>query len=406
MKKFRNYYLRAKLHKPLEMKKREFAFISMDKGIMFRHMKFQDVGSLRRYILRNVPSHVYYSSAFYDFPDAPKMEQKVWKGAELIFDVDSDHLDLECQAKHDFWLCENCGYMSMRKMESCPKCGSTKIKAYKWVCDNCIEKAKNEVEKLVFDFLINDFGINEDSISVKFSGHRGFHVRVMDERLYGMDQHARREIVGYVTGLDIDPSIHGINEDLFRGEHGLRPPSIKDPGWRGRIVRYLIRLLDDIDENSRIEGLKRSQVLKICENRESIKKSLSSSNPNYRIVKGLGAKSWMSLTLEAVKRYGVKIDAPVTADIKRLIRMPGTIHGKTGLIVKEVDVESIESFDPFVDAVAFRGKKQKSIRIDVYTPKFRILDEVYGPYKPGDVVEVPEGAAIFLVSKGRGTVLR
>ncbi|MHA1860514.1 MAG: DNA primase small subunit domain-containing protein [Candidatus Asgardarchaeia archaeon] len=406
MRKFRDYYLRAKLHEPLEMERREFAFIPMDKGIMFRHMKFQDVESLRRYIVRSVPSHVYYSSAFYDFPDAPKMEQKVWRGAELIFDVDSDHLDLKCQAEHDFWLCENCGYTSRRKMESCPKCSSTKVRTYKWICDNCIEKAKNEVEKLVFDFLINDFGIDEDSILVKFSGHRGFHVHVMDGRLYGMSQYARREIVGYVTGLDIDPSIHGINEDLFKGGYGLKPPSIKDPGWRGRIVRYIIRLLDDIDENSRIEGLKRSQILKICENKESIKKSLSSSNPNYRIVKGLGAKSWMSLALEAVKRYGVKIDAPVTADIKRLIRMPGTIHGKTGLIVKDVDVNSLESFDPFRDAVAFKGNEQKSIRIDVYTPKFRILDEVYGPYKPGDVVEVPEGAAIFLVSKGRGTVLR
>ncbi|MHA1506874.1 MAG: DNA primase small subunit domain-containing protein [Candidatus Asgardarchaeia archaeon] len=406
MRKFRDYYLRAKLYKPPEMERREFAFIHMDKGIMLRHMKFQNLKELKGYIIRNIPSHVYYSSAIYEFPDAPKMEQKIWKGAELIFDVDSDHLDLKCQIEHDFWLCESCGYLNRENMENCPRCGGTKIKAYKWVCDNCIEKAKKEVEKLVFDFLINDFGIDEDAISVKFSGHRGFHVHVMDEKLYEMDQYARREIVGYVTGLDLDPSSHGINEDLFKEGYSLKPPSITDPGWRGRIVRYIIRLLDEIDENSRIEGLRKDQILKICKNKEAIKKGLSSPNPNYRIVKGLGAKSWKSLALEAVRRYGVKIDAPVTADIKRLIRMPETIHGKTGLIVKDIDVDSIESFDPFRDAVAFKGNEHKSIRIDVYTPKFRILDEVYGPYKPGDVVEVPEGVAVFLVSKGRGTVLR
>ena len=39
-----------------------------------------------------VPSHIYYSSAYYQTPGAPTMDTKKSTGADLIFDLDADHL--------------------------------------------------------------------------------------------------------------------------------------------------------------------------------------------------------------------------------------------------------------------------------------------------------------------------
>jgi DNA primase small subunit len=46
-------------------------------------------------------------------------------------------------------------------------------------------------------------------------------------------------------------------------------------------------------------------------------------------------------------------DEPVTTDIKRLIRCPGSLHGKTGLKVIEIEKDEtrIDEFDPLRDAV-------------------------------------------------------
>ena len=44
-------------------------------------------------------------------------------------------------------------------------------------------------------------------------------------------------------------------------------------------------------------------------------------------------------------------DEPVTSDIRRLIRLPSSLHGKTGFVVVPLSRERLDSFDPFDDAV-------------------------------------------------------
>src|SRR2546427_87125 len=44
-------------------------------------------------------------------------------------------------------------------------------------------------------------------------------------------------------------------------------------------------------------------------------------------------------------------DEPVTSDIKRLIRMPHTLHGKTGLAVVPMNRAALDGFVPLRDAV-------------------------------------------------------
>src|SRR5437667_6024586 len=89
---FRRYYEQTKPILPDRFGRREFGFMFWTPGIVSRHKGFGSIEDLRGYLSENVPAHAYYSSAYYDNPDAPTMEKKGWLGADLIFDLDADHL--------------------------------------------------------------------------------------------------------------------------------------------------------------------------------------------------------------------------------------------------------------------------------------------------------------------------
>jgi len=48
------------------------------------------------------------------------------------------------------------------------------------------------------------------------------------------------------------------------------------------------------------------------------------------------------------------IDEPVTTDTRRLIRLPRTLHGGSGLVVTPIDRDDLDAFDPLRDAVPDR----------------------------------------------------
>ena len=73
------------------------------------------------------------------------------------------------------------------------------------------------------------------------------------------------------------------------------------------------------------------------------------------------------------------IDTVVTTDIHRLIRMNGTLHGKTGLKKSGVSSGKPVDFDPFTEAVAFKKGTAKVLVSDA--PEFRLGGETLGPYK-------------------------
>jgi DNA primase small subunit len=97
-----------------------------------------------------------------------------------------------------------------------------------------------------------------------------------------------------------------------------------------------------------------------------------------------------------------KIDTVVTTDIHRLIRLAGTLHGKTGLRKVEFPVKCLEDFDPFKEAVAFKEGVVKVFVSDA--PEFRLGGNVFGPYK-SQTVELPTAAAVLLICRGRAKVV-
>ena len=95
-------------------------------------------------------------------------------------------------------------------------------------------------------------------------------------------------------------------------------------------------------------------------------------------------------------------DEPVTSDIKRLIRMPHTLHGKTGLAVIPMGRDTIEDFVPLRDAVP-RTWTEEPVRVQLRTGiSIAIRDETFN-LKEG-VNQVPEYLAVFLACRGMASL--
>ncbi|MFQ6086242.1 MAG: hypothetical protein ACE5OY_08305, partial [Candidatus Bathyarchaeia archaeon] len=83
------------------------------------------------------------------------------------------------------------------------------------------------------------------------------------------------------------------------------------------------------------------------------------------------------------------------------IRMPTTLHGKTGLKVVEIAPNRLEGFNPLIEGVAFsRGSLSVLVR---KSPRFMIGGEELGPYR-NQKVELPLAAAILLLCKNLAEV--
>jgi DNA primase small subunit len=120
-------------------------FDALPKIVMYRHKSFHSRPEALEYLRSMAPAHAFFSVAYYERPDAGTMADKHWTGADLIFDLDADHLP------------------------DVPK-------SYPAMLAN----VKYETLKLL-DFLTDDFGFSEDLIDVVFSGGRGYHIHVRDQ---------------------------------------------------------------------------------------------------------------------------------------------------------------------------------------------------------------------------------
>ena len=330
LKKFREYYSRVDLYIPKEFERREWAFAPLEnfpEFVMNRHIAFSSDLELKAYILTNIPAHAYYSSAYYEDPSA-EMGKKGWMGADLIFDIDADHLP-----------------------------------------SKSLKSAKREVFKLV-KILTDDFGVSENDIEIVFSGHRGYHIHVYDERFKELESAERREIVDYLT----------LNSLKAQGSRQMK-----------RVARCIAKYIANVIKDGRIDAILEefgvADVSILKKNIKSIADGDLSSIPKAMLDRIFNL---------CVLKVATHIDPPVTADIKRLIRLPNSLHGKTGLRVTVVPLDKLEEFDPLRDAVVFGDEKVK-VRIKKKV-KLRMKGEEFT--LDAGKNKVPEYLAIFLICRG------
>ncbi|NYT00336.1 MAG: DNA primase catalytic subunit PriS [Methanocellales archaeon] len=389
--RFREYYHSTSIQLPVRFERREWGFIFFDESfpdiVMRRHKSFMSARETADYLRTMVPAHVFHSAAYYTYPSAPTMKEKGWQGADLIFDLDADHLPIK-------WT--NYGDM--------------------------LQRTKEELIKLI-GFLMEDFSIAEDDIEIVFSGGRGYHIHVRDSRLIGLESPERREIVDYVKGaIDIKKHFFEMEGGSEEGTNGHKKAykrfkaKYSDGGWYGRINKSIYDFVDAIRQMPKDKAL---EVLMCYEGvseksaREFFKKvqdeKLVQSIKKGSFDKFSGASNfWRSLVKESIEKESISIetpsidigkgtpDEPVTADVKRLIRLPTSLHGGYGFRVTPLTIEELETFNPLNDAIVFGDETigvNVTKEIDV-----EIKDSVYVLKRGGK--KLPEHLAVFLMCRG------
>jgi DNA primase small subunit len=373
---FKEYYKQNKINLPDRFSRREYAFVIFGKKGMIRHLGFDKKSAFEEFISKNIPFHAYYSSAYYQIPDAPTMNEKKWMGAELIFDLDSDHLP----------------------------------DAEKLSYEEQLSKVKDEFIKLVKDFLIQDFGFQKKYIELFFSGGRGYHCHIKDPEIFELDSNERREIVDYITGRDLRDtsffheqvtSTAKIGERKVPTSKSLEMPTPDEPGWRGRISRGIIDIVNEIKKSdSPVEKLKEYGVKQ--KDAERLLKDLSNERVQ-RIKEGKLDQSKVirkfflnsALRKTAVAMSAGETDEPVTCDVKRLIRLPGSLHGKTGFKVSDIRIEKLEQFEPLEETIVLNDELVK-VRLN---QDFKILlkNQEYKMHKGEQ--KIPIFLAVFLIGR-------
>ncbi len=393
---FAGYYERVSLEPPTRLNRREFAaFPFASETMMRRHATLRTPEEFRRFLANEVPRHVYYSSAYYRHPDGPNMASKEWLGADLIFDLDSDHLR----------GAEGLDYASQLRL------------------------VKERLVTLVDDFLFGDFGIDPAATSFVFSGGRGYHVHVHDERFLVLSSPERRELVDYVPGTGVDPmaAVEERREDVragrttvvFEEEPGpagasrrapktrrLAPPDA--PGWRGRTTRALLEVLRRWQTLGSEAAAKEMAGLGIATGKarrwarllvdEGGARKIESTLTLDVFKRDLPNEFLEAVTSRAMVEVQGETDAPVTTDIHRLIRLPGSLHGGTGFRVVPLSRDAIAEFDPFRDALVVEpagGTTSVTYREEAAHP---FPTGVRG--RPGETDELPTPVALFLVLRG------
>jgi len=351
---FNNFNLIHVLERTSE---REFGYQKFNSG-MIRHISIKTNEELRLMLTNNVPSDVYCSNAYYSFPNLP-LNEKDWKEADLIFDIDAKDLHLDCRKEHSCIKCHDCENVS-KTQSSCPNCNSKKIDVKSLTCIKCISAAKNEVKKLT-NILINDFDIPKKNIQVFFSGNEGFHVYVLKSQFQKLGSRERSELVDYLMFRSAIPETFGMKR--FDPERSSFP-EIGEGGWRGQVSKQIFET-----------KTKRSK---------KIKEIISNGYPLFQ------------KRLENMQQIiGLKIDPSVTTDIHRIFRLPGTVNSKSGLT--KIFCDDIERFNPFRDACFIDDEKTEVFANCPIT--FTLKNKKFGPYEK-EKVTVPKFAAIYLICKG------
>ncbi|MFX0077270.1 MAG: DNA primase small subunit domain-containing protein, partial [Candidatus Hermodarchaeota archaeon] len=280
-----------------------------------------------------------------------------------------------------------------------------------WVCDDCLSIAKNEISKLIHNFLIPDFGINEKDMKIAFSGHRGYHLKVESEELRRLNSDERREIVDYLTGDNISFELLGLVERSTE-IYGLLKENL---GWSHKIVSKIEEILHKpekeiekmfLDKNQ--FNLKPFYATSFLNYKDDFLELITEGKRNVWAIEGFGLTMWKAFLREIVKQVGVELDEPVSIDIHRLIRYPGSLHGKTGFKVQEITTNELEGFNPLnesrvtLDPIVFASEKNLNHKLEIIennVPVTNIKGVEYGPYKKGEKIEVPHHIAVFLLCK-------
>lgn len=384
--RFGQYYRHANLWSPPRIRTREWMFIPFGGAPPLRHKSFADVGQVQTFLSERAMHSCFYSTAYWRRPFELKMADKLWQGADLIFDLDGDHLP--GVTDRDF--------------------------------PGMLEVIQDQAWSLWNDFLQPEFGFDEEYLQVTFSGHRGFHLHYRDPKLFHLDSEARRELVAHIRGEGVD-----VQGGLARyHDRNAR-------GWTQRIRQGMDSMIEQLRSIHRKEAgssaqLKRLEVaLQSLQDREgttsqrsstAIKRLAELMDHDGRVNRLKEGKfellgNYQALFLNLLKADASVVlgsagetDEVVTIDVRRQIRWPTSLHGKSGMRVtefplKRLDPDGANPYNPLKEAFVLGTDTSVEVEwvVDEAVAQF---GEVRYESEIGKRIRVHESGATFLVLKG------
>lgn len=384
--RFGQYYQNASLWSPPRIKTREWMFIPFGGAPPLRHKSFSDVNQVQSFLAQRAMHSCFYSTAYWRRPYELKMADKLWQGADLIFDLDGDHLP--GVTDRDFP-----GMLAV-------------IQEQAWSLWN--------------DYLEPEFGFSQEHLQVTFSGHRGFHLHYRDPRLFHLDSEARRELVSHIRGEGVDVQgglaryhdqdakgwtqrirdgmdemimtlrgIHrgsdGSSAELRRLEAALQSLQDREGNTSQRSAAAIKRLAELMDHDNRVQRLKEGKF-ELLGNYQTLFLNLLKADAS--VVLGSAGET----------------DEVVTIDVRRQIRWPTSLHGKSGMRVSEfplarLDPDGSHAYNPLHEAFVLGMDDAHEVEwvVDDAVAQFgerRIESTI------GERFRIHESGATFLVLKG------
>jgi DNA primase small subunit len=288
------------------LSKREFGFDHDGTGPKDRYNKFETSEALAEFLQKRAPYAVYCSVSFYKHPD----KREGWKEAELVFDIDAKELTIK----------------------SCCDLGE--------VCESCLDNAKN-VTREVVRLLKEDLALN--NIFTSYSG-RGYHIRVQDEDIMPEGSEVRANIFDYVR------------DRMYTSPKDMFEPTMEISNLTKEIMNALIDGGTSERLITNVPGIGEITAKKIFEKSEKILENIH-NNKVTELKETLGPKSTQNFLEHVYMGYINLMDAKVTVDTKRILRLPSSLHSKISR--KCTHVEDLKNFEPEKEAVPEFAKEKK-----------------------------------------------
>ncbi len=414
----RSYYAGHEVKTVPEIASREFGIGEFGRKISSRHLSFRSASELNQFLHERAPFYISYSNALYKLPSARPMENKHMLGADLIYEFDADEIKTECKLSHDSWKCSSrtCLASGKGRLQLCPECGCG-AELDEWVCPECLSETAKQSTRLI-SFLRDDFGLFE-GIAVNFSGSKGFHIHVRGNSVRGLSKPARLELLDYITAANLDMAAIGFFGDFdFKGgksdskaKNSFICPKKRDAkGWAKRILDGVLAAFEenDVPKIAVMGGITTNKAELLLKDKNKIIRHIENGVLAFP-TKGIDANNfWRNFTKNVVDEEkiefgrGLEVDRHTSMDINKIIRVPNTIHGSTGLLAKEFQVEKLNSFEPLKDAVVF---PENEIKIqNVVAPRFYLKGKWFGPFS-AEEVSLPLYAAFYLLARGSASLL-
>nr|XP_002129877.1 DNA primase small subunit [Ciona intestinalis] len=304
--------------------KREFSF-TLQNDIYVRYQSFASEAEFRKELKKMNPYKIDIG-AIYSAP--PKHRNRVSGGSfkpltkELVFDIDmTDYDDVRkcCQGA-----------------DICKKC---------WTLMSIAIKILNRALK-------DDFGFKH--LLWVYSGRRGVHCWVCDEKARSLSAHARSSIVEYLSLIQagnhekrvtlrdpVHPYIRNCHQVIrsYWDKYAIEDQGFLD---EDKDVAKVLKLISDLDVREKVEkqfaGKNSAERWKKL--RETCTSTYESDPKRNRKLRYTSHEIMMEFCFP-------RLDVNVSKGINHLLKSPFCVHPKTGRVCVPIDVSRVDEFDPF-----------------------------------------------------------